>query len=549
MAYVPDSGSVVAFQGTSPWLVTGSVQAAANQSVSGTVGASTIGHSPVVIVGGSIAASFTPPANQSVSGTVQAELLSTNASVIVVGSFAPAANQSVSGTVGASIIGLPPVNVTNFPVSQNVSGSVVAFVNALQGHSVSGTVNVGNFPATQNISGSVISWLTSTDASVITVGTAAPNQSVSGTVDAAQIGAWRVSVLSSTPSSMLVGASLIGLSPVSVSNFPTTQNVSGSVVAFGTLGASVIGLTPVNVTNTNLNVSGSVVAWLTSTSASVITVGTAAPNQSVSGTVDAAQIGAWRVSVVSSTPSSMLVGASIIGLTPVSVTFPTTQNVSGSVVAFQGAGWSGSVAATVTNFPTTQNVSGSVVSFRAGQTGTVITSISGNFGASIQGTVPVTGPFAEDAAHTSGDLGFPAWGVRNDAVSSFTSAERDYSAIAVDAAGRNIVVPFAGQQACLISYFGSVVSGSVQLIQPSVIGSRSYITDFWLSNTGAATTLVTFQGGDTSIVGQFIAPTGGGMSSPGIAIPLRTTLSQDLAFKVSPSSSVLYVTLKGYQAP
>lgn len=152
-----NNGSVIAFQGGSPWAVN----------------ASLVGVSPVNIVGGSIAATFTPPANQSVSGTVQAELLSTNASVITVGS--PVANQSVSGTV-----------------------------------------NVGNFPATQNVSGSVVAFGT-------------------------------------------IGASIIGLTPVNVTN---TVNVSGSVVAFGTIGASIIGLTPVNVTNTNLNVAGSVVAFV-----------------------------------------------------------------------------------------------------------------------------------------------------------------------------------------------------------------------------------------------------------------------------------------------
>jgi hypothetical protein len=111
----------VATQGTTPWIITGSVQAsltpAANQSVSGTVGASLIGLSPVSI------SNF--PITQNISGSVAAFLQSTNASVITVGS--PVANQSVSGTVGASIIGLTPVSVSNFPASQNVSGSVVAF--------------------------------------------------------------------------------------------------------------------------------------------------------------------------------------------------------------------------------------------------------------------------------------------------------------------------------------------------------------------------------------------------------------------------------------
>src|SRR3990167_2943172 len=275
MAYVPNSGSVVAFQGAYSNLraqvsiagipqvevvgsVATSVTPVANQSVSGTVGASVLGHAPVVIVGGSILTSST--ANQSVSGTVGASVVGHAPVVIVGGSIltSSTANQSVSGTVGASVIGtvpvvqsgtvitslvstipssvivgasifgLPPVNVTN--TNLNVGGSVVSFPGA-------------GWP------GSVAAWLQSSNASVITVGTAAANQSVSGSVDAAQTGAWRVSVISSTPSSMLVGASIVGLPPVNVTN--TNLNVGGSVVAFqGTASslkveASIIGTVPV----------------------------------------------------------------------------------------------------------------------------------------------------------------------------------------------------------------------------------------------------------------------------------------------------------------
>lgn len=90
------AGSVVAVLQSSSIIavVTGSVVAIPtnNQSVSGTVGASVIGWVPVqtsntsvisyiqnsvatVIIGGSVAATFTPPANQSVSGTVGASVI------------------------------------------------------------------------------------------------------------------------------------------------------------------------------------------------------------------------------------------------------------------------------------------------------------------------------------------------------------------------------------------------------------------------------------------------------------------------------------------
>jgi len=163
----------------------------------------------------------------------------------------------------------------------------------------------------------------------------------------------------------------------------------------------------------------------------------------------------------------------------------------------------------------------------------------------------IVGTYAEDTAHAAADKGVFVLGVRNDAGTSIMGTDRDYGPVAVDEGGRNIIKPFAAEQACIISYVGSTVSGSVQLIKASVIGSKTYITDFWLSNTGATTTLVTFQDGTTSIMGQFIAPAGGGMASPGLNIPLKPVVAagSDLAFKVAPSTSILYVVVKGYQAP
>lgn len=384
----------------------------------------------------------------------------------------------------------------------------------------------------------------------------ATNQSISGAVS-----------VSNFPANQSISGA------ISVSNLPTNQNISGSVVAFqgGTW---------------NNNIIGSVGAVIIGGS-----IATSSPaNQSVSGTIHvdnfssviATQLAGSVMAVSGSfTPAA---NQSVSGAVSIS-NFPTTQNVSGSVVAFPTGQYtvvsslaggifpiSGSVAAVITN--TTVPISGSVVSFQAGTQITSLvstvpssvivgTSIFGQLPAgtamlgsvvSTQGTSPwviqsIVGTYAEDGAHTDSDKGLFILGVRNDAISSIIGAERDYGPLAIDQTGRQITVPFAGQQACIISYFGSIVSGSVQLIQASVIGSRSYITDFWVANTGATTTLLTFQGGDTSILGFTIAPAGGGSNSPGIAIPLRTTLSQDLTFKVSPSTSVLYLTVKGYQSP
>lgn len=298
-------------------------------------------------------------------------------------------------------------------------------------------------------------------------------------------------------------------------------------------------------------------------------------NPSISGTVNIGTIpgsvvtfpqGTIISSIVNTVPSSVLVGASIFGQLPAGtamlgsvaaiVTFPTNQNVSGSVVAFQGgtnissivntvpssvlvgssifgqlpAGTAmlGSVAATVNNFPTNQSVSGTLT---LTESGTWINSvISANPSSMLVGN----------------------YSQRNDAVASFLGGNLTWNPMATDSAGRVLTKPFSSEDGTIISYTGSVVSGSVTLIQASAIGKRSYITDYWVQNTNTVNSvfsLVTFQDGSTSVIGYGSAPANGGSNSQGIHIPMKTAVSQDLAFKVSPSASIIYLTVKGYQAP
>ncbi len=477
MAYIPDSGSVAAWlqsdaasvitvqKGSIATVIVGGSIAAtftppANQSVSGTVGASVIGHAPVVIVGGSIAASFTPPANQSVSGTVQAGLLSTNASVI----------SYIQNSVATVIIG----------------GSIAATFTPPANQSVSGTVHIDNLSSiiAYQLAGSVL-------ATSATVNPAA-NQSVSGTV--------HVDNFSSVVAYQLAGSVLA----VSGSFSPAgNQSVSGTV------GASVIGLTPIG----------------------LVTPGTGATNlgkaqDSPAGATDS---GVANLMVQTSTLAALgqadndyiVQRGDKYGNTWVSMG-TKIDPVNDAILVYQGS-----------IFATT--AVGSIISLNVGS---VIT---------IQQAPSIVGTYAEDSGHTTADKGLFALGVRNDTMASVASADLDYTINAVDSQGRTIVKPFTPNDGTLIEYQGSVVSGSVQLIQASAIGKRNYVTDISMSNTGATTTLLTLQGGDTSILGQYIVPTGGGSNLQGINIPLRTTLSQDLAFKVSPSSSVVYINVRGYQ--
>lgn len=360
------------------------------------------------------------------------------------------------------------------------------------------------------------------------------------------------SIVNTVPSSVIVGASIFGLPPVNVTN--TNLNVGGSVISFqgGTIVTSLVSTIPSSViVGTSIfgqlpagtAVLGSVATlqgtnpWTVVTPAASITSVTTPGGSIMSITTPAGSVLATSAISPAGSITSITIPAGSI--TAVSATAPAgsimaTNQVAGSIMGVSV----GSVAAFIVGSASIITVwkDSSVLSVPVGSTITILQAAS------------IAGTYAEDAAHTSADKGLFMLAVRNDTVASFASADTDYAPHAVDAPGRLIVKPFAGENATIISYVGSTVSGSVQLIQASVIGSKSYVTDFWLSNTGAATTLVTFQDGSTSILGQFIAPTGGGMSSPGIAIPIKTFNSQDLAFKVSPSSSVVYVVVKGYQA-
>ena len=259
------------------------------------------------------------------------------------------------------------------------------------------------------------------------------------------------------------------------------------------------------------------------------------------------------------------------------IAIPTgTQNVSGSVVAFQGTSpWtivptSGSVivtglqghsvSGTVNIGNANINVSGSVIAFPTGTQ-----AVSGSV-AALQGTNPwintnvgsimnvwlspsIVGTYSEDAVHTTADKGLFVFGVRNDAVASFASANLDYTPFGHDSAGRVMII--RAPEESRVEGYNSVVSTSVTtLVGAAGTGLKNYITDIVLVNTGATTALITFRsGGGTSVLGYGIAPTGGGSNMIGFGMPLRTLANETFDFQSTTSSSVIYAKFSGYKAP
>ncbi len=495
------SGSVVATQGTSPWVV-----APNNSSIISVPVGSTISYIQnsvaTVIIGGSISATFTPPANQSVSGTVQTDVRASVAVVIIGGSVATATtNSSVMLLNSTNVIGSVAVLQGTSPWTiVNPAGSVTAVA------IVSGSVTVATGNSSVQLLGGVatigsVTALQGTNPYVMT-GSVQGTMSVLGTVPVTQ----------STSPWIITGSIQGGGAGTQYIENAITPSVTGNAIMFKS------------------NISSSIV--------SVVTPSTPLPIQgSVSGTVN------------------LGIGTAQIG----SVVLSGGVNAIGSVAALQGTNpWfmvapAGSVQAVRTDNASviTVNQSSSVIAVVTGSVtlaSSVITVPTGST-ITIQQANSIVGTYAEDAGSATGDKGLFVLGVRSDTLASLVSADLDYGAFVQDSAGRIIIKPFASEDATIISYTGSVVSGSVTLIQASAVGKRSYITDIAVANTGATTTLVTFQGGDTSIVGYTIAPTAGGSNLPGLAIPWKTNPSQDLAFKMSPSTSVLYLTIKGYQAP
>src|SRR3990167_1996458 len=182
--------------------------------------------------------------------------------------------------VGASVIGLTPVAVTNIPsisgtVSVNPSSVLVLNpVSVLAVNPNPASVQVLNPVSVLAVTQSGAPWVNTNVGSIITVGQ----------------GSIAVNIIAGSVAVATGNSSVQVLNPVSL--LSVTQGTDPWTVKSSLAG----GILPISgsvaavVTNNEINIAGSVVAFLgNSTNASVITVGTAAADRSVSGTVDVAQ--------------------------------------------------------------------------------------------------------------------------------------------------------------------------------------------------------------------------------------------------------------------
>lgn len=339
-----------------------------------------------------------------------------------------------------------------------------------------------------------------------------------------------VSVVSYSPQSVAVlqGTNpwVVGNSSVQVNNIVTGQSSVYLIPGVGVLG-SVAALQGTN-------------PWVVQlTSGSVITTG-----------------GNSSVQIVGAIPPASVSGVGLFNVNHTGNGSILANLQNSSVATLQG-----------TNPWIVQLTSGSVIT-TGGNSSVMLTAGINTIGsvAVLQGTNPwqitgvtsMVGGFVrtEDNAHASGDLGLFILTVRNDTVASFVSANQDYAPLGVDSAGRVVVKPFAPTESSVVSHGSIITAGtasgaaSVRLMAAPGAGLRNYITDFLISNTGAATTLITFIDDDSSVLGKTIAPAGGGSNGVGLATPIsNVSANQSIGMIIATASSVVHATVGGYKAP
>lgn len=458
MAYNPPTGSLVAFQ-SDPTKLVGTVSVVGNMN-----------------------SSITAYQGGAWSTSVTGGYVNVIGSVLTVGSIT-----ALQGT-NPWQVNMPSPSV----IMYQAAGSILA---------VSATVNTGN-SSVQILSGASSVWV------------------IGGVSSVSQVGNWNINTINNP---LPAGANFIG-------------NIGGSVLA-------------------NLN-SGSVTALQ----------GTNPWVHTNVGSIIAVQAGGFAItSLVSTIPSSVQVGASIMGTVPVTqVTNPWVVNVpTPSYIAYQLAGSVMAVNTTVTTGPSSVQLlstSASIVTLVSNQLqGVSSVMLFGSTNASIavlasQNTNPwvigsIVGTYAEDAGANTNDKGLFVLHVRNDTMSSVTNADLDYSALSVGPVGEMLVA-----NAPITKWFSQTASimygTSVQVVAPPGASIFSYITGIHVMNESANFSRVTFTQGlgavAASILTRVSAPVTGGSNSNYIN-GIRVLDNNGISASISGVSSVL-ITITGFNA-
>lgn len=557
MAYIPNSNSVVAFQSDATKLnATAFQQAGSVLAVSGSFSG---GNSSVQIVG------QTPPASVSGVGTFNVNPVG-NGSVI-----ATLINSSVTALQG-----------TNPWTTQPTSGSVFAYQAPGSIMAVSATVNTGN-SSVQLVGGTAMvgsvaayqgataPWRVElTSGSVITTGgnssvTLQPSNNVIGSVAVLQgTNPWVIGNSSVQVNNIVTGNSSVYLIPGvgvlgSVATLQGTnpwivQLTSGSVITTGgNSSVQVVGLMPpqsvsgVGLFNVNHTGNGSIQALsIGSVGAAQVGVWNTSVwgNVSVLGTVPVTQSGTWATSMVGVAPPHSVVAYQGVANWSIGNSSVQVQNIAtgqASVYLIPGVGVLGSVATLQGTNPWIVVTPGSIVT---------VSKDSSVLAGLYSTNASIVGTYSEDAAHATNDKGFFTLAVRNDTMSSITSADGDYSPQIVGPTGE--VITANSPITKWFSNTASVMYGtSVQVVAPPGASIFSYITGIHVMNESANGSRVTITQGlgavAASILTRVSAPPSFGGSNSNYANGIRVLDNNGISASISGVSSVL-ITITGFNA-
>lgn len=153
---------------------------------------------------------------------------------------------------------------------------------------------------------------------------------------------------------------------------------------------------------------------------------------------------------------------------------------------------------------------------------------------------------AEDAVHTTGDVGVEVLGVRAPAApTAATSAAGDYSYLLVDAEGKVINSNQAESGLTVQAVVDATLATDVALVAAAGAGVRTYLTDLTLENTGATANRVIVSDGATRVFSATVPP--GTTFGKTFSTPLRGTAATALNVRLGAAGTVT-VSASGYRA-
>lgn len=274
-------------------------------------------------------------------------------------------------------------------------------------------------------------------------------------------------------------------------------------------------------------------------------------------------------SIVSTVPSSVQVGASVMGTVPVTQastwiasvfgnvsvigTVPVTQagiwatSMVGVASVTQAGIWNVGITASVGAAVT--NITASIAANLQSTNASIFTVVNSSVAAYVTWPLAsIAGTYNEDNAHTTQDRGIFMLHVRNDTLASVTSTDQDYSTNAVGPSGETVVAnsPFTKWIQADTSIMANV---SVQAMVAQGTSIFTYITAVQLANTSPNNVYVTFTGGlggKSSVLGYAPAPANSGAV---LTLPnaWKTGANSGVSASVSGMGSV-FLSLQGFIA-